>query len=116
MVHGFRRRFNHKGKIAMTMYTMQDWRRDKVLKLTVGQEVDDPVAWQLRDCVPPVNCTRSYLQVGEAKTIDEEFVNLYDTFERDSDNNGPWVYLGACRVDERKPRECYFEKYYKMNS
>ena len=100
----------------MAMYTMQDWRRDKVLKLTVGQEVDDPVVWQLRDCVPPVSCTRSYLQVGEAKTIDEEFVSLYDTFERDVDNNGPWVYLGACRVDERTPRECYFEKYYKMNS
>lgn len=33
----------------MAMYTMQDWRRDKVLKLTVGQEVDDPVVWQLRD-------------------------------------------------------------------
>lgn len=100
----------------MVMYTMQDWRRDKVLKLTVGQEVDEPVVWQLRDCVPPMNSTSSYLQVGEAKTIDEEFVSLYDTFERQGDSKSPWVYLGACRPGERTPRECYFEKFYKMNS
>ena len=100
----------------MAMYTMQDWRRDKVLKLTVGQEVDDQVVWQLRDCVPPVSCTRSYLQVGEARTIDEEFVDLYDTFERDVDSNGAWVYIGACRAGERTPRECYFDKWYRMHS
>lgn len=100
----------------MAMYTMQDWRRDKVLKLTVGQEVEDQVVWQLRDCVPPVSLSRSFFQVGEAKDSDDDMVALYDTFERDVESGGHWIYLGACMAGERNPRECYFEKYYRMNS
>lgn len=89
------------------MYTMQDWERDKELRVEIGDTIDQDVFYQLRDCVPPTTLSMGLFQVGEAKDRDEHGHALYSTFMCDGDN---WIYIGNCREGETIHREGICER------
>lgn len=85
------------------LYTLKDWRNDRVLKVKIGQYVDYGVINQLMEDVPPLTYNNGVFQVGEAydhniKTGEP----LYQTFVED----GGYRYVGLCpegsTVDETK--------------
>ena len=85
------------------LYTLKDWRNDRVLKVQIGQYVDYGVINQLMEDVPPLTYSNGVFQVGEAydhniKTGEP----LYQTFVED----GGYRYVGLCpegsTVDETK--------------
>ena len=60
---------------------MDQWRKDGTLKPQVGQEIDDDVLEQLRDCMPPHYSNYGYFQPGEAYSHDFKTGRaLYMTF------------------------------------
>lgn len=79
----------------MKIYTMQDWERDGVLKLEVGQVIAPEVFYQLRDCVPPTTYGKGIFQVGEPTDHDWNTGKaLYQTFEKvDVENHYKYVGL-----------------------
>ena len=68
--------------------------------LAVGDEVDEAIVDNQRDCVPPQTMRAGYLQVGEpyADALDDRgdagrWRPTYGTFRRDGSR---WVYAGHC--------------------
>ena len=85
------------------LYTLKDWRNDRVLKIKIGQYVDYGVINQLMDGLPPLTYSDGIFQVGEP---DDQNVKtgelLFKTFVED----GGYRYVGLCpegsTVDETK--------------
>lgn len=75
----------------MRIYTMQDWRSDGTLKLTVGQLVDKNVVSELVNSVPPITYKMGIVQIGEAYSHNDIGRPLYMTF---TSVNGGWLYEG----------------------
>lgn len=92
--------------MATKVYTMQDWERDGVLSLSIGQPISDEVFYALRDCVPPTLLRWNLFQVGEASDHDTEFcAPLYRTFQKNE--QGQWINKGLCLYMENIDREQY---------
>lgn len=90
------------------MYTMEDWARDGVLSLAIGQKVSDEVVAQLRDCVPPAYMSYYLFQVGEPANHDKETGRpLYSTFAKDA--SGVWEYKGICLRGKQENRKGWGE-------
>jgi hypothetical protein len=90
------------------LYTLKDWRRDRILKIEIGQYVDYGVIDALMDGLPPLTYSDGIFQVGEP---DDQNVRtgelLYKTFVDD----GGYRYVGICpegsTVDETKESYAY---------
>lgn len=75
----------------MGIYTMADWKKDKTLKVKIGQFIENPVYWQLLEGMPPAQ-TGKVFQVGEPYSHDPKtYEDLYSTFIMD-DYNGQSLY------------------------
>lgn len=90
--------------IQEEIYTMQDWRNDKSLKVQIGQYIDEEVFEQLLDSIPPITYSRGVFQPGEAYDHNIETGEpLYQTFVK---NNDLYQYVGLCQqgktTDESK--------------
>lgn len=75
------------------LYTLEDWRNDRVLKVQIGQYVDYAVIDKLMDGMPPLTHSNGIFQVGEP--YDQNIKTgelLYQTF---IDDNG-YKYVGLC--------------------
>ena len=67
-----------------SIYTYEQWCKDKTLKVKEGQFIDDKVFYQLLGCVPPKTYERGLFQVGEPSDHDWNTGKaLYNTFEYD---------------------------------
>lgn len=75
----------------MKTYTMQDWRRDGSLNLSVGQLVDKDVVHELVNSVPPVTYRFGVIQTGEPAEHNSKGRPLYMTFFAVKDG---WEYKG----------------------
>lgn len=65
------------------VYTMQDWERDRTLKVKVGQAIEPDVFWQLCNALPPHRWSMGVFQPGEPDSFDwDSRRNLYQTFEQ----------------------------------
>ncbi len=84
------------------MYTMQDWERDRDLRVKIGEVIEKEVFYQLRDCLPPTTLSSEIFQVGEAHDHDEQGCALYTTFKSTDDG---WMYVGTCRKGDIIHRE-----------
>lgn len=85
------------------LYTLKDWRNDRVLKVQIGQYVDYGVINQLIEDVPPLTYSNGIFQVGEAYDHNVKTGEpLYQTFVEE----GGYRYVGLCpegsTVDETK--------------
>ena len=81
--------------IQEEIYTMQDWRNDKSLKVQIGQYIDEEVFEQLLDSMPPITYSRGIFQPGEAYDHNMETgESLYQTFVKDDDL---YKYVGLCQ-------------------
>lgn len=75
------------------LYTLKDWRNDRVLKVKIGQYVDYGVINQLMEDVPPLTYSNGIFQVGEAYDHNVKTGEpLYQTFVED----GGYRYVGLC--------------------
>lgn len=73
------------------VYTFADWKRDRSLKVKVGQFIDNETYWQLLNGVPPIQYGKVF-QVGEPYTHDPKtYEDLYSTFVK-KENNGRAMY------------------------
>ena len=85
------------------LYTLKDWKNDRVLKVKIGQYVDYGVINQLIEDVPPLTYANGIFQPGEAYDHNVKTGELlYQTFVED----GGYKYIGLCpegsTVDETK--------------
>lgn len=78
---------------------MQDWERDKTLKVELGQRISAEVFETLRDSVPPAFLSSTLFQNGEpsfhmgGKPMHQSFVSAGD---------GEWEYIGIRPLQPRK--------------
>lgn len=85
------------------LYTLKDWRKDRVLKVKIGQYVDYGVINQLMDGLPPLTYDNGIFQPGEPYDHNIKTGELlFRTFVED----GGYRYVGLCpegsTVDESK--------------
>lgn len=85
------------------LYTLKDWRNDRVLKVKIGQYVDYGVINQLMDGLPPLTYDNGIFQPGEPYDHNIKTGELlFRTFVED----GGYRYVGLCpegsTVDESK--------------
>lgn len=69
------------------LYTMEDWTRDRVLSVKVGQVITPEVFWELCECMPPHRWSNGIFQPGEP--YDHDWYTgkaLYMTFEKVSED------------------------------
>lgn len=101
--------------IQEEIYTMQDWRNDKSLKVQIGQYIDEEVFEQLLDSIPPITYSRGVFQPGEAYDHNMETGNpLYQTFVK---NNDLYQYVGLCQQGKTTDEsEFSMGNYYKRNN
>ena len=93
------------------IYTMQDWERDGIINVQVGQAIEDKVFYELRDCVPPAYLGGGLFQVGEPAGHDAvTYLPLYDTYQRLEEG---WRYPGRCLLGKTERRIDYCEAYFK---
>lgn len=72
---------------------MQDWERDRTLKVEVGQVIEPAVYWQLLNSLPPQTYGRGTFQPGEPYSHDWTTGSpLFQTFESVGDDY--WKYVG----------------------
>lgn len=78
----------------MNIYTMEDWKRDGVLKVEIGQVIAPEVFYELRDCIPPTTYGNGIFQVGEAEDYDwDANRELFCTYEKVNDKDY-YKYVG----------------------
>jgi soluble cytochrome b562 len=97
------------------IYTMQDWRNDKSLKVQIGQYIDEEVFEQLLDSIPPITYSRGIFQPGEAYDHNMETGEpLYQTFVK---NNDLYQYVGLCQQGKTTDEsEFSMGNYYRNNN
>lgn len=98
----------------MNVYTMENWRNDGSLKLSVGQFIDEEVFEQLLDSVPPQTYGRGIFQPGEAYDANANTGKpLYMTFVKED----LWKYVGLCAENSTKDEtEFSYGNYHKNDS
>lgn len=84
------------------MYTMEQWRADRQLKLSPGMIVSDEVVDVLINSVPPKTYNNGVFQPGEAASIGTKFELIYDTYIREAEG---WRYIGRCYLGETEVAE-----------
>lgn len=78
----------------MEVYTNEQWMKDRVLAVKVGQHIADEVFQQLLNALPPRKWTKSVFQPGEAYGFDcEKKCQTYLTFAY-NDEKRMWKYIG----------------------
>lgn len=81
---------------------MEDWHKDGVLTVAVGQIVSEEVVDELKNCVPPAYLGRGLFQVGEPVDIDVETgKDLWNTYEATKEG---WIYRGQCFLGKTENR------------
>lgn len=76
----------------MEKYTVENWKRDGVLRLLRGVVYDDEIIYTLIEGMPPTWNKYGVFQVGEANTCDANGVLLYSTFILTYPHG--WQYVG----------------------
>lgn len=86
----------------MEVYTYEQWGKDGTFSAKPGQFVDDRTFCELRDCVPPLQDRRDYMQVGEPHGYDfEKHATTYATFVKE---DGGWKFMGNLPAGECQPK------------
>lgn len=86
-----------------TIYTMEDWNRDKIFSAAVGQEVEEAIYWEFLGSVPPAYNGHGLFQAGEPYDLDKDtHQDLFTTFQRNE--RGAWVYMGHCTLGKTEDR------------
>lgn len=91
----------------MEVYTYKQWGIDGTFKAKPGQVVDGRTFSEMRDGVPPLHYSKSYMQVGEPYGYDfEKHKTTFTTFVREKRG---WVYVGEFPDGEGMPEPKTFD-------
>lgn len=91
---------------SKTVYTEEQWMKDRTFKAEVGQEIEESIYYEMRDCVPPLSLTpaqkamigeRFNIKVKRGFLVGEpyDYINgraIYSAFVKD--DNDRYYFVG----------------------